>query len=143
MAGAVESEVVVSGNAGSLPVGTVRAAVHHVLRRERRRARVAVTFIGKRQMRRLNAEYLRHDRPTDVLSFPLPQPDGALAGDIYVCRYVAARNARAHHVTVRQELLRLIVHGTLHVLGFEHPEGASRTESAMWRRQEQHLAGLR
>jgi probable rRNA maturation factor len=143
MSGAAESEVVVSGNAGSLPVGTVRVAVRHVLRRERRRARIAVTFIGKRQMRRLNAEFLRHDRPTDVLSFPLPQPDGALAGDIYVCRYVAARNARAHHATVRQELLRLIVHGTLHVLGFEHPEGASRTRSAMWRRQEQHLAGLR
>jgi probable rRNA maturation factor len=143
MAGAGESEVLVSGNAGNLPVGTVRVAVRHVLRREQRRARIAVTFVGKRQMRRLNAEYLRHDRPTDVMSFPLPQPDGSLAGDIYVCRYVAARNARAHHATVRRELLRLIVHGTLHVLGFKHPEGASRTGSAMWRRQELHLAGLR
>jgi len=143
MPGAGESEVAVSGNAGSLPIGTVRVAVRHVLRRERRAAQIAVTFIGKRQMRRLNAQYLRHDRPTDVLSFPLPQPDGSLAGDIYVCRYVAARNARAHHATVRQELLRLIVHGTLHVLGFDHADGASRTRSDMWRRQERYLAGLR
>jgi probable rRNA maturation factor len=143
MSGAGESEVVVSGIVGGLPDRTVGAAVRHVLRRERRRARIAVTFVGKRQMRRLNAMYLRHDRPTDVLSFSLLQPDGALAGDIYVCRYVATRNARAHHATVRQELLRLIVHGTLHILGFEHPEGAGRTGSAMWRRQERHLAGLR
>ena len=143
MSGAGESEVVVSGVAGALPDGTVRSAVRQVLRRERRVARIAVTFVGKQQMRHLNAEFLRQNRSTDVLSFALAQPDGSLAGDIYICRYVAARNAREHHEGVRQELLRLIVHGTLHVLGWDHPEGASRTRSAMWRRQERHLAGLR
>jgi probable rRNA maturation factor len=143
MSGAGESEVVVSGIASSLPESTVRATVRHVLRRERCRARISVAFVGKRQMRRLNADYLRHDRPTDVLSFPLPGPDGVLTGDIYVCRYAAARNARARHTGVREELLRLIVHGTLHVLGYDHPDGAARTRSAMWRHQEQHLAGLR
>jgi probable rRNA maturation factor len=41
---------------------------------------------------------------------------------------------------VREELARLVVHGTLHVLGYVHPEGGTRTESAMWKRQERLLA---
>ncbi|MGH7522712.1 MAG: rRNA maturation RNase YbeY [Gemmatimonadales bacterium] len=136
-------DVVVGGHAGALPEATVRAAVHHVLRRERCTARVAVTFVGKGVMRRLNAAYLSHDRATDVIAFPLKQPDGSLAGDIYICRYAAARNARSHRTPVRTELLRLVVHGALHVLGFDHPGGEARTRSAMWRAQERHLAALR
>jgi probable rRNA maturation factor len=105
-------------------------------------ADVAITFVGKQRMRRLNAEYLGRDRSTDVIAFALPQPGGALAGDVYICPYAAARQARAHDVTLPEELLRLVVHGTLHVLGWDHPEGASRMASAMWRRQERYVAAL-
>ena len=143
MAGAGASRVVVNDGNGGLPARAVRAAVQRVLQRERRQATVAVTFVGKRRMRALNARYLRHDWPTDVLSFPLEQPDGSLAGDIYVCRYMAARQAREYHSGVRRELLRLIIHGTMHVLGWDHPEGKARVRSAMWRQQERHLGGLR
>lgn len=137
------SEVVVNGGTAGLPGRTIRAAVAHVLRGERRHARVGVTFLGKLQMRQLNAAYLAHDRPTDVIAFSLPQPDGTLAGDICVCRYVAARNARQHASSVREELLRLVVHGTLHVLGWDHPTGPTRIRSPMWRRQEKYVAALR
>ncbi len=136
------SRVVVSGPADGLPSRVVRRAVTHVLSRERRKASVAVTFLGKRGMQRLNASYLRHDRPTDVISFALPQPDGTLAGDIYVCRYVAARHARLHHLGVREELVRIVVHGTLHLLGWDHPDGPRRTRSEMWRRQERYVTEL-
>lgn len=135
-------DVVVNGGTAGLAVRTIRAAVEHVLRGERRRARIGVTFLGKTGMRRLNAAALGHDYPTDVISFPLPQPDGTLAGDICLCRYVAARNAREHGASVRDELLRLVVHGTLHLLGHDHPTGATRTRSRMWRLQEQYLATL-
>jgi probable rRNA maturation factor len=60
-------------------------------------------------------------------------------GDIYICQAVAERNARKLGIPVRQELARLVVHGTLHVLGYEHPEGDARTSSPMWRRQEKIL----
>ena len=90
-------------------------------------------------MRLLNARFLGHDEVTDVISFGLPQPDGSVAGDVYVCRYAAARQARALGVPVRTELMRLLVHGTLHVLGWDHPAGASRIASPMWRRQEKYL----
>jgi rRNA maturation RNase YbeY len=59
---------------------------------------------------------------------------------VYLCPDEAALNARTLGVPVREEILRTAVHGTLHVLGYDHPEGASRTASAMWKRQERYLA---
>jgi len=132
----------VSGRRLPLSRARVRAAVEAVLVGERRRALVSVTFLGRDAMRRLNAGHTGHDRPTDVLSFALPQPDGTLVGDLYVCPWVAAREARARRIPLRQEIVRLLVHGTLHALGYDHPEGKGRTASAMWRRQERYVEAL-
>jgi len=137
------SAVMVNGVGAGMAVPTIRAAVERVLRAERRHARIGVTFLGQLRMRRLNAKSLGHDYPTDVLSFPLPQPDGSVAGDICICRCVAARNAREHGSSVREELLRLVVHGTLHILGYDHPDGPARIRSPMWRRQERYVASLK
>jgi probable rRNA maturation factor len=52
---------------------------------------------------------------------------------------VARENARAHSRGVREELLRLVVHGVLHVVGHDHPDGESRYDSTMWKRQERLL----
>ena len=139
MPGGSDTEVVVTNAAIGLPERVARDVVQSVLRRERRRARIAVTFLGPRAMRHLNAQFLQHDYATDVIAFPLAGPRGALTGDIYICRYAAARNARARRTGVRDELMRLLVHGTLHVLGWEHPEGEARERSPMWRRQEKYL----
>jgi probable rRNA maturation factor len=136
-----ESEVLVSGGNGL--ARAARAMASRVLRLERRRARMTITFLGKAQMRRLNAKYLGHDHVTDVISFTLPQPDGSAAADIYVCRYAAARNAHAHAIPVREEVLRLVVHGTLHILGWDHPGRATLSRSPMWRRQERYMAGYK
>lgn len=139
MAGHSPTTVIVSGAAGGFPPTAVRRAVTTVLTGEGREAFVAVTFLGLRRMRRLNRDYKHHDRPTDVISFALPQPDGSLAGDIYLCRAVAAREARRRGLPVREEVLRLVVHGTLHVLGQDHPEGEDRERSAMWATQERYV----
>ena len=136
------SAVMVNGLGAGMAIRTIRAAVEHVLHAERRHATIGVTFLGATQMRRLNAASLGHDYPTDVISFPLPQPDRSVAGDICICRCVAARNARRHGSTVRAEMLRLVVHGTLHVLGYDHPDGPARMRSPMWRRQERYLASF-
>jgi probable rRNA maturation factor len=125
-----------------LPVPLVRRVVETVLRGERRRALISITFLGRDAMRRLNAAHKGHDRPTDVLSFPLADPAGRRVGDVYVCPWVAEREARARGIPLRQELIRLVVHGTLHALGREHPEGEGRTTSAMWRRQERYVGEL-
>jgi len=132
-------DVHVSGRRPALATAVVRRVVRGVLRAERRDADVSITFLGAITMRRLNDEFLGHDQPTDVISFGLAGPDGRLAGDVYLCRAVAARNARRHGVPLRQELVRLVIHGTLHVLGYEHPDGDHRTRSPMWQRQERYV----
>jgi probable rRNA maturation factor len=113
-----------------------------VLRAERRDAEVSIAFIGPVRMRRLNGAWKGQDRPTDVLAFALPGPGGRLHGDIYICRAIALREARGRGLPARQELLRLVVHGTMHVLGYGHPEDATRTASPMWRKQERYLRCL-
>ena len=134
--------VMVNGESGGLPGAIVKAAVQHVLRRERKRAEIAITFLGPRAMRQLNRRFLHHDQVTDVIAFPITGPEGSVSGDVYVCRYAAARNAREHATSVREELLRLVVHGTLHVLGWDHPADSTRVNSSMWRTQERYLAEL-
>ena len=120
----------------------VRRVVTGVLKAERRDALISVTFLGRDSMRRLNADHKGRDRATDVLAFPLASPAGQVIGDVYICPWVARREARALGIPLRQELIRLVVHGTLHALGRNHPEGPERTRSDMWRRQERYVEAL-
>jgi len=94
-------------------------------------------------MRELNARWKGARRPTDVLAYSLPGPRGVLTGDVYICPWVAAREARRRGISLREELLRLVVHGTLHALGWEHPDDDGRERSAMWKRQERYVKALR
>jgi probable rRNA maturation factor len=132
----------VGGRRPALPPATVRRIVGAVLEAERRPASISLTFLGRDAMRRMNREYKGHDRPTDVLSFALSAPDGSAVGDVYLCAWMARREAKLRRIPVRQELVRLVVHGTLHALGYEHPEGEARERSAMWRRQERYVEAL-
>lgn len=125
-----------------LPARTVQRIVAAVLRGERRRAEVSVTFLGPTRMRALNRDHLGHDRTTDVIAFALEDPAGGLVGDVYICGSVAAAQAKRIGVPLRQELVRLVVHGTLHVLGHDHPEAEERVTSPMWRRQERYVRTL-
>lgn len=121
----------------------VREAAVAALESERvRDAMISITFVGRAAMSDMNGRYLGHKGPTDVISFGLGRigKRGAVLGDIYICPEVARDNARRQGVPAGQELLRLVIHGTLHVLGYEHPHSTSRTESAMWRKQERILA---
>lgn len=117
------------------------------------RTRVAITLLDAAAMRRLNRRVNGRRALTDVISFTLPQPDGSIYGDVYICPAAAehwvsatlpetARTPEGRGTEVELELLRLAVHGTLHVLGYDHPPGATRTRSAMWRRQERYVHRL-
>ena len=110
-----------------------------VLKAERARtAALSITFVTPARIRSLNRKHFRRNRPTDVIAFALGDPP--LVGDVYICPAVAAREATRAGTTIQDELRRLVVHGVLHTLGWEHPEGArGRLASAMWRRQERHV----
>ena len=133
-------EVEVSAETGRLPLGRARAAAlaRAVLRAEgAERGALSIAFVTNRRIAALNRRHLGHHGPTDVISFGLaPAARGEVQGDVYIAPAVARENARRHGVPVREELARLVVHGTLHVLGHAHPDGAERERSPMWRRQE-------
>jgi probable rRNA maturation factor len=103
---------------------------------------LSITFVGRAAMSELNQRYLGHLGPTDVISFGLGRHGrrGPVVGDIYICAEIARANAKRQGVSAQEELLRLVVHGTLHVLGYDHPIGATRTTSPMWRKQERIVA---
>jgi probable rRNA maturation factor len=130
-----------------IPVARARVArvADEVLRAEGvRNATLSIAFVTDRRIAALNWQHLGHRGPTDVISFGFAPAlaDAPLTGDIYIAPGVARRNAAAERRSTREELLRLVVHGVLHVTGHDHPEGESRYESPMWRRQEKLLGAV-
>ena len=130
-----------------IPVARARVAevAESVLRAERvRDAALSIAFVTDRRIASLNLAHLGHRGATDVISFGFAPVEAAgdLVGDVYIAPGVARRNARAHGRGVREELLRLVVHGVLHVLGHDHPEDDSRYQSPMWVRQERLLRAV-
>jgi probable rRNA maturation factor len=121
---------------------TVASIARAALRYERvKNALVSITFVSGGAIARLNREHLDHEGPTDVISFAFTRATATdpVIGDIYICPDVARENARARRASVREETARLVVHGILHILGYDHPEDETREESDMWRRQERLL----
>ena len=91
---------------------------------------VTLRFVGTREGRRLNARYRARDYATNVLTFVYDDVVPR-AGDIVVCVPVVTREARAQGKTVRAHLAHLIVHGMLHLQGYDHERGddAARMEA--------------
>ncbi len=134
--------VVVSREGVRAPVAVARLgdAVALVMRAQKvRHAMVSVTLLTPRRMAALNRKHLAHAGATDVITFGFRDPAGAVIGDIYICPVEVAANAQRFGVPGREEFLRVAVHGALHVLGYEHPEGDARTRAPMWRVQERLL----
>ena len=109
-------------------------------------AEVSLQLVGSDAIAVLNAEHLGGTGPTDVLSFPLDGVDGPddgdtwLVGDVVVCAAVAANQAPAHAGTLDDELALLVVHGGLHLCGWDHAEPAER--DAMWARERELMTAL-
>ena len=103
-------------------------------------AELSVSFVEDEEMADLHVRFMDEEGPTDVLSFPLDDVDERgvrLLGDVVIAPAVAARN---HPDDPEAELRLLLVHGILHVLGYDHEEEADRAE--MWALQERY-SGVR
>jgi rRNA maturation RNase YbeY len=104
------------------------------------RVELSVSFVEDAEMEELHVRYLDEPGPTDVLSFPLDdeEHDGArVLGDVVIAPAMAARN---HPDDPAAELRLLLVHGILHILGYDHETPDER--AAMWARQERY-SGVR
>jgi probable rRNA maturation factor len=95
-----------------------------------------VSFVDEAEIEELHVRYMDEPGPTDVLSFPLDDDDvdgTRVLGDVVICPAAATRNNPADPGA---ELRLLIVHGVLHLLGYDHEEDAEKAE--MWARQERY-----
>lgn len=106
------------------------------------RSELSLEVIGDRRMRRLNREYRKKDRPTDVLAFPtreviMPRgvsPVSQMLGDVVISLPTAIRQAKASGRSIDDELAMLLVHGVLHLCGYDH-ERNQREAARMSRRE--------
>lgn len=97
-------------------------------------AEISVTFLDDAAITTLNEQWLDREGATDVISFGLGS--APLVADIYVSVETTRRNAARFGVGPREELLRLVVHGVLHAVGYDHPDDETRTTSEMFELQE-------
>lgn len=106
---------------------------------------ISISLIDDDTIADLHHRYLGLAGPTDVLSFDLNREDGAQGphgeplGDVYIGYQTATVQAEDHGVGLEEELMRLAIHGLLHILGHDHPVDGSREASPMYRRQEELL----
>ena len=116
----------------------------------RRTVELSVRLTGDEEVRALNAQWRGKDKPTNVLSFPLAGPDEfhaanapgpeLMLGDIVLARGVCVREAEERHIPLERHATHLLVHGTLHLLGYDHQDDQSAAE--MERREARALALL-
>jgi probable rRNA maturation factor len=100
-------------------------------------AELSILLVDEPTMTSYHVKYMGEDGPTDVLSFPMDElrppsededaPEGLL-GDIVLCPTVTARQAAEHGRTAEEETEYLLVHGLLHLLGYDHAEPAEKAE---------------
>ncbi len=113
---------------------------------------LSVQFIDTDAIAELNSRYMFERGPTDVLSFPiedaapgkppLRDPDGPPLelGDIFICEEIVASHAQEYDVSFNAELHLMVVHGVLHILGWNHQTDAE--AEAMEEREAEHLATI-
>jgi rRNA maturation RNase YbeY len=100
---------------------------------------LAVICTNNRFIRKINREFLGHDYATDVIAFPLGN-DGGAEAEIYINLDAARNQAKNYHVTYTQEVQRLLVHGVLHLIGYD--DRTQRGRNQMSRREDFYLGNL-
>jgi probable rRNA maturation factor len=106
-------------------------------------AEAGLHLVDEAEITGLNREHMGVDGPTDVLSFPVDGAaagDGGLVGDVVVCPAVAGSQAVGHAGTLLDECRLLVVHGALHLCGWDHADSTAR--AAMWRRERELMGAL-
>lgn len=90
---------------------------------------LSVVFIGKRKIKSWNLKYHGKDAPTDILSFresrefPHQSDGNEFIGEIFLCPDVIKKNADTAKISFKKELAHIIIHGVLHLLGYDHERG--------------------
>jgi len=134
-------EVIISNNSGiALDVGFFQELAENILSFEKigTDAELSIVLVDKDEIQNLNAKYRGINTPTDVLSFPQPQDDfegPCLLGDVVISPQVAESQAVKYQHSFEKEMAILLIHGILHLIGFDHEESEEKEE--MQKREEE------
>ena len=90
-------------------------------------AGIQINFVNSDEIMRINREYLNHNFSTDVITFDYSGSQTALDGEIYISVDVAASNAKRYRISLKKEIIRLIIHSFLHLLGFDDQSQKEKT----------------
>jgi probable rRNA maturation factor len=126
----LQLDVVRAGRDWAPAVADIRAWASAALGRRAAGAELAVRVVAPAESKRLNARYRGRDRPTNVLSFPVPALPGPGVGrnapqplgDLVICARVVREEARQQRKAVRAHWAHLVIHGALHLLGYDHEQ---------------------
>jgi len=138
----------VSDSTGSVATAGLEAAAGRLLALlGREECELSILLVDDAHMRHLNREWRGKDRPTDVLSFPQLETDEegcaddeeVVLGDVVISMDTACAQASAGGWTLEEELNRLLLHGVLHLLGYDHENGGE--EERRMKAEELRLAG--
>jgi probable rRNA maturation factor len=125
----VEIELTIEQDRHPVDGNRLRSAVRRILEVESvGKAVISLAVVDDLAMHRLNRKYLGHDEPTDVLSFVLEQGPDGLEGEIIVSADTAAATAQRFGWSAADELLLYVVHGALHLVGYNDTNPAARAE---------------
>lgn len=111
-------------------------------------AELSVLIVDDGEIRDFNRDYLGRDKPTNVISFPMQEGEGAglnplLLGDVVISADTAARDAAEAGIPFEEELYFLLLHGILHLLGYDHERGTEEEAARMEAREREIFALIR
>ncbi len=119
-----------------LPIKKIRNVLLKTLEGEAiEHAEINVVLSDVDTIKDLNRKYLNHDYAADVLAFPFEE--NPLTGDIYICVEQAGHQAEEYGVSLRNELIRLAVHGALHLIGYR--DDSDKEKEKMFDKQEKYV----
>ena len=97
---------------------------------------LSLAFVKKEEIKKLNKKFRKKNKATDVLSFELNE--GNNLGEIIICPEVVKENAKKYGVTAKKEMMKVFIHGILHLLGYDHEKSKKQAE-IMELKQEKYL----
>ena len=115
-----------------LDIPSLRRSVRKILKHLGRESdEISVLFVEDREIRDINRTYLKRDRPTNVMAFsmlegPFHKIHPQVLGDVVISIETAARDAKKEGMALEDEILFLLIHGILHLLGYDHEGSAAR-----------------
>ena len=122
--------------------GFFSSVAKKVLKGENKRMEnVSIAFVSSAEMQKINKQYRKKDRPTDVLSFEKVSHFKDEAAEVIICPAVVRENAKESKLSLKKELAKILIHGILHALGYDH-ERSEKEAGVMEEREKYYMSKI-